>query len=210
MAEPAYPLILPEDDGQAWPAQGSWTYEDYLRLPDDGQRYEVIRGFLYVSPAPSLPHQYSVTQLGTLLNAYVKENRLGMVLVAPLDIRLPEGLGNPVQPDVLFIRRDRQPRAGALRFDGVPDLAVEVLSPGNWRFDRTIKLAAYRDAGIPETWLADLTARTIEVFVLEPDRPEYVLRERRGEGETVGSTVLPGLRLEVAEIFFPSADSEES
>lgn len=207
MAEPAYPLTLPEDDGQSWPAQGSWTYEDYLRLPDDGLRYEVIRGFLYVSPSPSLSHQYCVTQLGYYLTAFVKERRLGLVLVAPFDIRLPEGIGTPVQPDVLFIRRDRPLTPDGSRFDGVPDLVIEVLSPGNWRFDRTIKRAAYRDAGIPETWLVDSTARTVEVFVLDPDRPEYVLRERRGEGDLVGSSVLPGLQLEVAELFYPPADS---
>lgn len=207
MAEPAYPLTLPEDDGQSWPTQGSWTYEDYLRLPDDGLRYEVIRGFLYVSPSPSLPHQYCVTQLGYYLTAFVKERRLGIVLVAPFDIRLPEEIGNPVQPDVLFIRRDQPLSSDGLRFDGVPDLAVEVLSPGNWRFDRTVKRSAYRDAGIPETWLVDPTARTVEVFVLDPSQPDYVLRERRGEGDLVGSSVLPGLQLEVAELFYPPAGS---
>jgi Uma2 family endonuclease len=206
MAEPAYTLTLPEDDGQAWPDQGSWTYEDYLRLPDDGRRYEVIRGFLYVSPAPTLPHQYSVTQLGYFLTDFVKQSRLGIVLVAPFDIRLPERIADPVQPDVLFIRRENQPKMDALRFDGIPDLAVEVLSPGNWRYDRNTKLSAYRDAGIPETWLVDPAARTVEVFVLDAAQPKYVLRERRSEGETVGSTVLPGLQIEVAELFYSPID----
>ena len=206
MAEPAYPLTLPEDDGQAWPAQGSWTYEDYVRLPDDGRRYEVIRGFLYVSPAPSLPHQYTVGQLVYFFIAFVRERQLGVVLGAPFDIRLPERLGDPVQPDILFIRRENQPDGDAPRFDGVPDLVVEVLSPGNWRYDRNTKLSAYRDAGIPETWLVDPAARTVEVFVLDKAHPKYVLRERRGEGETVGSIVLPGLQIAVAEIFYPPVD----
>lgn len=203
MAEPAYPLNLPDEHGQAWPVQGSWTYEDYLRLPEDGRRYEVIRGFLYVTPAPSFDHQYTVTQIGHLLTAFVKGSRLGVVLVAPFDIRLPEGIGTPVQPDVVFIRREQQPRSGDLRFDGVPDLAVEVLSRGNWRLDRNTKLPAYRDARVPETWLVDPIARTVEVYILVPGLAEYVLRERRSEGEVVGSSVLPGLRLEVAELFPP-------
>lgn len=203
MAEPAYHLSLPEEDGQAWPVQGSWTYEDYLRLPEDGRRYEVIRGFLYVTPAPSFDHQYTVTQIGHLLTALVKGSRLGVVLVAPFDIRLPEGIGTPVQPDVVFIRREQQPRSGDLRFDGVPDLAVEVLSRGNWRLDRNTRLPAYRDARVPETWLVDPIARTVEVYILVPGLAEYVLRERRSEGEVLGSSVLPGLRLEVAELFPP-------
>jgi Uma2 family endonuclease len=207
MSEPAFSLTLPGSDGQSWPAQGEWTYEDYLRLPDDGRRYEIIRGFLYVTPAPSFDHQYTVTQASRFLATFVDEKRLGVVLVAPFDIRLPEGIGNPVQPDVLFIRRERQPRSGDLRFDGVPDLAIEVLSPGNWRFDRKTKRAAYRDAGIPEFWLVDPLARTVEVLVLAPDRSEYVLRERR-EGEAVGSTVLPGLRIDVARLFTPAEESE--
>ena len=206
MAEPAYPLTLPEDDGQTWPVQGNWTYEDYLRLPDDGQRYEVIRGFLYVSPAPSYDHQYCVSALVRLLGNFVVEHRLGVVLGAPFDIRLPEKIGNPVQPDVLFIRREHQPKPGDLRFHGVPDLAVEVQSPGNWRLDRKVKLSAYHDAGIPETWLVDPIAQTVEVFGHAQGRAEYLLRERRSEGETVGSTVLPGLRLEVTDLF-PPADS---
>ena len=201
MPEPAFSLTLPESGGEAWPAQGEWTYEDYLRLPDDGRRYEVIRGFLYVSPAPSFDHQYAVTQVNRLLGNFVEENRLGVVLVAPFDIRLPEGIGNPVQPDVLFIRRERQPRAGDPNFEGVPDLMVEVLSPGNWRFDRNTKLPAYRDAGAPEVWLVDPLARTVEVFVLAENRSEYILRERRGQGEMVGSAVLPGLRLDIDRLF---------
>lgn len=202
MAQPAYPLTLPEDDGQAWPAQGSWTFEDYLRLPDDGRRYEVIRGFLYVSPAPSFDHQYTVTQLGYFFTAFTKASHLGLALIAPFDVRLPEGIGDPVQPDVMFFRGGNLP--GPLRFEGIPDLVVEVLSPGNWRYDRNIKLSAYRDARIPETWLVDPAARTVEVYVLDPARPEYILRERKGEGETVGSTILSGLRLNVAELFLPN------
>ncbi len=206
MAEPAYTLNLPEDDGQAWPDQGSWTYEDYLRLPDDGRRYEVIRGCLYVSPAPNWHHQYTVAQLVYFFISFVKERRLGVVLGAPFDIRLPERIADPVQPDVLFIRRENQLKSDAPRFDGIPDLAVEVLSPGNWRYDRNTKLSAYRDAGIPETWLVDPAARTVEVFVLDAAQPQYVLRERRIVGETVGSAVLPGLQLEVAELFYPPVD----
>lgn len=200
MSEPAYPLTVPES-GPSWPAQGSWTYEDYLRLPEDGRRYEVIRGFLYVTPAPSYDHQYVVIQIATFFNFFVRQNRLGVVLTAPFDIRLPGGIGNPVQPDVVVILRDRQPRSGDSRFDGVPDLVVEVLSPGNWRFDRTTKLTAYRDAGVPEAWLVNPITRTVEVFGLSSDRSEYLLRERQGVGETVGSAILADLHVEVAELF---------
>ncbi|HJX27655.1 MAG TPA: Uma2 family endonuclease, partial [Thermoanaerobaculia bacterium] len=131
MAEPAYPLRFLEEHGdRTWPAQGHWTYEDYLRLPDDSRRYEVIRGVLYVSPSPTYDHQYVITQLFRKLDRYVDDNHLGTVLTAPFDVLL-EAVATPVEPDFLFLRTGREPQPGATRFRGVPDLIVEVLSPGN-------------------------------------------------------------------------------
>src|SRR6185295_6839866 len=79
MAEPAYPRTFPaNEDGESWPAQGEWTYEDFLRLPDDGNRYEVIRGFLYVTPPPTPEHQFSSFELSFHLSSFVRENSLGL------------------------------------------------------------------------------------------------------------------------------------
>lgn len=200
MSEPALPLIFPDDGGQVWPAQGSWTFEDYLRLPDDGRRYEVIRGYLYVTPAPTFDHQFVVSQLIRQFGNFVAEHGLGVVLGAPFDVCLPRGLGTPVQPDLVFLRREQQPQPGDLRFEGVPDLAVEVLSPGTRRRDRTVKLSAYGDAGIPEVWLVDPQGRTVEVFGRAADGKLHQ-RERRGAGESVGSAVLAGLSIEVDGLF---------
>src|SRR4030095_11048957 len=121
MTEPAYAFPWNED-GQGWPAQGEWTYEDYLRLPDDGQRYEVIRGVLYVAPSPNYDHQLAHSQLFRALSNYVVENGLGVVLSAPFDVILPEGIATPVEPDLLFIKEENRPRRGDKNFPGVPDL----------------------------------------------------------------------------------------
>ena len=202
MTEPAYPLAFPgQDGGRNWPGQGHWTYEAYRRLPDDGRRYEVIRGHLYVTPAPSYDHQFAVWQLSRLLGNFVVENDLGIILLAPFDIRLPRGIGSPVQPDLAFVRTGNQPRSGDGSFEGVPDLVVEVLSPGTRRLDRTVKLAAYRDAGVPEVWLADPMPRRFQVLALSPGGKEYAERGAFGPGEAVRSAILPGLRLEVDRIF---------
>ena len=137
MAEPAYPLALLDDvDGQAWPAQGEWTYEDYLRLPADGRRYEVVRGFLCVSPAPNFEHQFSVGRLHLHLERFALERDLGLFLLAPFDIRLPQRLADPVEPDLVFFRKGNEPRKGDSSFEGVPDLVIEVLSPKTSRIDR--------------------------------------------------------------------------
>ena len=80
MAEPARSPALPAAlDGQSWPVQGDWTYEDYLRLPDDGNRYEVIRGNLYVTAAPYLLHQYVCSRLALLLGTFIQERTLGIL-----------------------------------------------------------------------------------------------------------------------------------
>ena len=199
MAVPAYPLRSEEGRGN-WPAQGAWTYEDYLRLPADGHRYEVIRGVLYVTAAPIPRHQFAVLKLGRFFDEFVFDNGLGVVLAAPMDVRLPSGIADPVQPDVVVFLKGNEPRWELSYYQGVPDLVAEVLSPSTRRRDRTIKMDAYRDAGVPEYWLVDPDARTVVVYVLEPGKG-YTERCRGGVGETVGSSVLPGFRVEVAGLF---------
>jgi Uma2 family endonuclease len=205
MAEPARSPALPAAlDGHAWPAQGDWTYEDYLRLPDDGNRYEVIRGNLYVTAAPYPLHEYVRSELFLILGSFVKARKLGKVLNAPVDVRLPQALGNPVQPDIFFLRAGNQPRWEVDQsFDGVPDLAIEVLSGSTARRDRKIKKEAYGEAGIREYWIVDPWRRTVEIYVLGEDRRWYVELCRGSEGEVVRSAVLAGLEIRVSELFPP-------
>jgi Uma2 family endonuclease len=201
MSEPAHPLTFLEDDEHAWPAQGHWTYEDYLRLPDDGRRYEVIRGVLYVSPAPGYDHQYVVIQLVLTMGRFVIENGLGVVLGAPFDILLSR-IATPVEPDFLFIRKGREPRSGDRNYHGAPELVVEILSPSNRRYDQKIKLEAYQEAGIPEYWLVDPMARTVVVYGIGGNG-RYAEFDRGGEGDTVRSRVLEGFSLRVSDLFPP-------
>ncbi len=199
MSEPAYRLVLPDDE--TWPRQGDWTYEDYLRLPDDGNRYEVIRGALYVTPAPKLKHQFSVSEFSLRLGWLVRENGLGRVLWAPLDVKLPAGIASPVQPDVVFFRTGNEPRWESGFFEGAPDLILEVLSPSTRSRDRKVKLLAYQDAGVPEYWMADPDARRVVVYVLRDGK--YAEHCRGGIGERVWSSVIPGFEVEVASLFPP-------
>jgi Uma2 family endonuclease len=195
-------LVFPErDDAGSWPAPGQWTYADYRRLPDDGQRYEVIRGYLYVSPSPSAIHQRALSRVFLRLDRFVREQGLGEVFFAPFDVLLPEGIAAPVQPDLVFIRAGEEPDDNALNFQGVPELVVEVLSPSTRRYDLGTKLGAYLEAGIPEVWFADPGAATIQIHGLSEDRKGYLELSRGGRGESVTSRVLPGLRLAVSEIF---------
>jgi Uma2 family endonuclease len=106
--------------------QKQWTYENYLNLPNDDCRYEIIEGVLYVSKAPNLDHQFTVSEIHFQFKLFLRGNPIGYVLIAPYEVHLSETT-RPVQPDVLFIKADRWPAAGEKFFEGPPDLVVEVL-----------------------------------------------------------------------------------
>jgi len=186
-----------------------WTYDDYLRLPNDGNRYEIINGVLYMANAPSYDHQFTVSKLDRLIGGYVDQHQLGVVLVAPFEIHLSE-IAKPVQPDVFFIATKRQPKAGDKLFAGVPDLIIEVISKSSVRTDRVIKFAAYELAGVREYWLVDPRFRFVEVYSLSSDTQEYGLEGQFGLGEQLHSIVLPDFTLEVESIFVPLAISVKS
>ncbi len=187
---------LTEQNG--WPMQGQWRYADYLRLPDDGKRYEIIEGVLYVANAPSIEHQFTVLKIAFHFELYNVEHNIGLVLTAPCEIHLSL-TAKPVQPDVLFIRSERQPPPGTHFFEGAPDLIVEVISPSSIRLDRHIKFDTYERNGVPEYWLADPKARLVEVYTLSND--EYALLGQYTDDEIIESKVLAGLQIKTSTLF---------
>lgn len=142
-----------------------WTYAEFARLPSEGStRYEVIAGELVVTPAPSLRHQRISADLVTWLNGFVREHDLGEVFAAPVDILFAED--DYVEPDLVFVRNDHRDYLTDRGIEGPPDLVVEILSPSTADRDRGIKLERYRHFGVPEYWVVDPDARTIEVWRL--------------------------------------------
>ncbi len=183
---------------QTQPAQGEWTYADYLKLPNDGNRYEIVEGVLYVANAPSADHQFTVTEIAAELRNFVKDRKLGRVLVAPFEVHLSER-SRPVQPDILFVTGARWPQGHIQFFAGAPDLVVEVISPSSVRTDRVVKFTAYEAAGIPEYWIANPHLRTLEVYTLS--NAEYaLLGEFTGE-DKISSSVLEGIDVVVSTLF---------
>ncbi len=180
-----------------WPPQGKWTYEDYRRLPDDGWRYEIIEGELYMSPAPEPIHQEYGGEMFAALRDFGKKHNAGKAYMAPIDVILFD-LATPVQPDVLFICKERLHVVKKGRIEGAPDVVVEVLSPSNWLIDRREKFQAYAKSGVREYWIVNPLARTIELFVLRENR--YELIGKYGDGETVRSEVLSGFEVKVDEV----------
>jgi Uma2 family endonuclease len=196
---------VPALTGQnGWPEQGHWRYEDYLRLPDDGNRYEIIEGVLYVANAPSYDHQFTVSKVLFYFQLFTTERSSGVVLTCPFEVHL-SATTKPVQPDVLFVKADRQPLSGAQFFEGAPDLIVEVISPGSIRLDRHIKFDAYERAGVPEYWLVDPKARLVEVYTCS--NGEYALLGQYTSDEMIESKVMAGLRIKTSALFQPASAS---
>ncbi len=152
-----------------------WTVEMLHALPDDGRRYEIIDGELFVTPSPAWNHQAVVLQLGIRLDAYLRRHRVGYVRVAPGDVEF--GPHTLVQPDVFVLPPVEGRRPASWREAGVPLLAVEVISPTTAAADRVRKRALYQRQGVPEYWIVDLDARLIERWRPEDERPE-ILSER--------------------------------
>lgn len=195
----APPAAIPPPIRQTWPPiQSQWTYEDWLHLPDDGFRYEVLNGELHMTPPPTIAHQNATTKLARRIGSFAERSGAGIVLASPVGVRLP-GHPVPVQPDVIFIRADRRDILGKDYVEGAPDLVVEVLSPSNWLYDRREKLLAYQQAGVPEYWIVDTRARTVEVRTLEEGR--YTLVAEFGSGEAAHSQAIPGFDVAVDDLF---------
>jgi Uma2 family endonuclease len=189
-------VVIPADDVPG-PPQGQWTYDDYARMPDDGQRYEIIEGVLYIVPSPGESHQNADVNFTSILVTHVKTAGLGRVYVAPFDVELPHGV--VVQPDILVVLNAKPGIITPSRISGTPDLVVEVASPGTATYDRSTKRQAYARAGVPEYWIADPHAETIEVLVLEEGR--YRSRNAFGGAASVPSRVLSDLSVRVEQFF---------
>ena len=173
------------------------TYSEYSLLPEDGPRYEIIGGAGVLTPAPGIRHQIVVENIHYLLSRYVRENNLGRIHAAPVDVALSET--DVVQPDLLYIQHSRLGLVKARGIFGVPDLVVEVLSPSNIKWDLARKLDLYTRYGVREYWTADPDNRTVDLWVSVGSPLDT--RQVISAGGTVKSMVLPGLGLPLAEIF---------
>jgi Uma2 family endonuclease len=147
------------------PAVREWTYEEFARLPDDGNRYEVIAGELYVTPSPGRIHQRVSMRLGTEFENFCNEHGIGIVEHAPYDVIF--GDGDYMAPDLIFVRREREEEVlkerGAV---AAPDLVIEILSDSTAKRDRGIKRERYAAYGVPEYWITDTDEKAIEVYSL--------------------------------------------
>lgn len=176
------------------------TVDEYFSEPETLRRRELVWGVVREPPSPYAAHQGVATALAARLYAHVLEHDLGTVLVSPMDVVLDEERALVVQPDVMFISRER----GAIVRDfvrGAPDLVVEVASPGTYVYDRNEKVRWYGQYGVRECWLVDPQGSVLTVIALPAQ--SGVAWTTFARGDRVRSAVLPALAHTVADLLGP-------
>ena len=182
MAMPAYPT--------------GWTVDMVRALPDDGNRYEVIDGELFVTPAPSLVHQHAVIELLDIVRPYAKAHGVGEALVSPADV-VVFGPRKSVQPDLFVLPLVNGARVQAWSDVGRLLLTVEVISPSTRRVDREDKRALYQEKAVPEYWVVDADERVVERWRPDDATPERLDETLRWQP----SASVPALVIDVRAYF---------
>ncbi|MFY9344100.1 MAG: Uma2 family endonuclease [Planctomycetota bacterium] len=170
------------------------TYRDYVRLPNDGLRYELLDGEVVVSPAAGSPHQSVQMTLGTRLTTRIQDRGLGRVF-GDLDCEL--AAHDVVRPDLLVVLPAHYKRITKTRVIGTPDLVIEILSPGNAARGRHEKRLRYQAAGTPELWLVDERRRTVTQFVHDGKRFAPGRRVKR----SIALAILPNVVIQLHKVW---------
>jgi Uma2 family endonuclease len=173
------------------------NFDDWLQTPDDGRRYEILGGEFFVSPPPNLLHQRISKNLFLKLSQHLEATAAGEAFYAPVGVKLSEE--NVVEPDLVVVLEENRHRIGTQAIEGPPDLVVEILSPGTAGRDLGPKRALFERGGVPEYWIVDPEAATVEVLGLAGGA--YRRIGLFGHGEHLRSRRLVGLEIAVEAVF---------
>jgi Uma2 family endonuclease len=182
----------------------TWDYARWEQLPADGNRYEVIDRVLYMTTAPSFFHQWILQRLVRYIGIPADDADLAFYAFAPIGVLMPGC--DPVQPDFVVVRKENAAIIRDGRIRGVPDLLVEVLSPGNAAHDEEIKMRAYARAGVPEYAIIDPRARTLRHYRLAASG-RYGTPIIVDQAGSVIFDCLPSLPLAIAALFDGAPDT---
>jgi Uma2 family endonuclease len=175
------------------------TVDDLDLMPDDGNRYELIEGEIFMSRAPGLTHQRIIVNLLACFLRYLEQNPIGEVITTP-GVIFNEY--NGVIPDIVFVSNKRRDEiASTERITGAPDIVIEIVSPGaeNERRDRVVKRQLYGKFGVEEYWVVYPGSRSVEIYRLQDHVLE--LAATLAERDEISSPLLPGFSCNVAGIF---------
>ncbi len=175
------------------------TYDDFLLFPDDGKRHEIIGGEHYVTPSPNTKHQDVSVNLTALLWNFLKAHPIGRVYAAPLDVVLSHY--DVVEPDLLYVSRERSAVVTAKHLRGAPDLAVEILSPGTRKVDEIKKRDVYDHFGAAEYWVVDSGLDAIKIYRRLEGAFARVAELAAERGDLLTTPLLPGFSVKLTDVF---------
>lgn len=176
------------------------TYDDFVLLPDDGKRHELIDGEHYVTPSPARKHQTISWNLTTLIGSYLRAHPVGRAFAAPFDVVFSNF--DVVEPDLLFISKERQNDIlTAKHVRGAPDLVVEIGSPATRKRDETIKRRLYEKFGVSEYWVIDPELDSIHVCRRTDAGYTRAAELTHEQQDVLRTPLMPGLDLPLTVIF---------
>jgi Uma2 family endonuclease len=181
------------------PARVRLTYDDFLLFPDDGKRHELIDGEHYVTPAPNARHQLILGNLYFLIRAGLEDHPVGQAFLSPVDVVFTSF--DVVEPDLLFISRERAAIVGIENVTGAPDVVVEIGSTSTRRRDETIKLRLYERAGVAEYWIVDPDLEVVWVYSNREGQFGRPVELRTEASGMLTSPHLEGLEIPLRRIF---------
>jgi Uma2 family endonuclease len=177
------------------------TYDDFVLLPDDGKRHEIIDGEHYVTPSPNVRHQVLVLRLAYELQHYCRSQpQAGQVFAAPLDVLLsPYDI---VEPDVFVVTGDQAGILTEKNVQGPPALVIEVLSKSTRKRDAQTKRRLFERTGVREYWLVDPELDAVQVFRPTAEgRLARVVELTAEDGDVLTTPLLPGCQIDLRELF---------
>lgn len=175
-----------------------WTLGELHSLPDDGNKYEVVRGELFVTPAPTPTHETVCSRLHRILDRYVERENLGVVYRPRAVLQFED---SEVEPD-LMVRGEHTGDSSTWSSAPIPSLIVEVFSPSTKRRDRNQKRDLYMDAGVGEYWMVDPDTRAF--ITIRQGRANVVVT---GEMTWHPDSASEPLVFAVAAVFAPPVSS---
>jgi Uma2 family endonuclease len=177
-----------------------WTTADLDLLPDNGTRYEIIDGELFMTRAPRWQHQRTADKICTVLNIWSDETGLGEATTAP---GIVFSDADNVIPDVVWVSKGRLETLldEAEHLTGAPELIVEVLSPGetNQRRDREVKLKLYASQGVQEYWIINCQLQQVQIY--RRQQGTLKLAQTLFATDQISSPLLPGFSCLVNRFF---------
>lgn len=174
------------------------TADELLAMPDDGNRYELVKGELIRMAPAGYEHGVRTVELTAALHRHIKAHNLGVVCAAETGFLISQEPDTVRAPDIAFITRERVEKAGTIKsyWIGAPNLAVEVTSPGDTVRQVEEKVAEWLDAGAQIVWVVSPKLHTVTVYRSLTDIVTLT------EKDTLdGGNIVPGFQIKIAEIF---------